>query len=1493
MTTAPCKFGRRTCFSYLLPLCLLAQSAHALPKLSEFMADNVSTLSDEDGAFSDWIEIANPDASPVSLSGYHLTDDAANLTKWSFPAVTIPANGYLVVFASNKNRTDPASELHTNFRLSASGEYLGLVAPDGTTVVNDFAPVFPPQFPNKSFGLGVAGASSTVNLAPLWNSPDNYATLSLNGVQSATSSGTPDNLDVSFGGSPVLYYTWYDFGSRLGQITGGSQIASATLTTSGKVIASIFGSAGVTSQLGVFPCPDANKGINTVGATFTANSLIDFYAAHTPVSEFSAVPGESPVVNWNVQSLVQSWIDNPGMAQRGQIIVLNKNHPMYMDWDVSGTGKPLMSLNVTTVSDPGAPAPIVYFDAATPGTGNGGGSAAGPIFGEVTENPPTPVTGPLTITAHAFGSQSPVANVRLYYRRMFGAEANVAMIDDGTGADAVAGDGIYSALIPANQIVPGEMTRWRFVATDGNGVETREPAFRDPLDSHQYFGTVGNDPAIQSKLGVLHWFIQSPTSAEGTAGGRGALYYLGQFYDNVYFNRHGQSTGGFIKKSFNIDFNKTQRFQYEPGGPRVADIDLLTNWADKSKVRHPIAYEIMRESGVHAHFAFTVRVEQNGDFYSTADFVEDGDDRYLKRTGLNPNGSLYKMYAFAMNPGDSVQSPAVEKKNGDPNDRSDLQALVNGMALTGTALTNYLYDNIDIPKTVNMVAANCVIRNSDIHSKNWYAYRDTGKTNEWALLPWDLDLSGGRVWNSTDNYFDNGLTTVGYVQTGGSIRLISHLFGIAETRDMVYRRIRTLSDRFLQEPATPLAERWFERRLDEQSALIDPVDIVPSDAQRDFVKWGSWLQGNGSSVSYTNPNPAVESMAEAILRWKTEYLPGRREEIYNRQTIGKGGQIPLPQTEQSTFTYTPLLQAGAPCSAIVPTDNSLGVNWIGIPAFEPYNTAGWLQGTTGVGYERGSGYQTLIGLNVNTQMMSNNSVYIRVPFTVTNPAAFDTLELRMQVDDGFVAFLNGDILASTNAPGAVTWNSAAAGVGPEADANSFAIFDVTSKRSSLRAGLNILAIQGLNESTGSSDMIIRPELYGGVLNQAGGGAQPVLQFGAIEFSPASGNQDEEFIEINNPNGIAVDVSDWRITGGVEFTFQPGTVIPPGKRVYVSPDVTVFRARATSPKGGESRFVQGPYKGHLSSLGETLTLLDADGAMNAETSYVGNPSDVQRYLVITEVMYHPAGDEFAEFIELMNISGSVTLNLAGVHFTDGIDFDFTGSAITSLAPGQRVLVVRNMASFEAAHGAGLPVAGIFANLTALSNSGELIKLEDGLNGTISEFTYNDKAPWPVDADGSGHSMVLIGAGSGPNPDRAVAWRASATAGGNPNTTDVVAPPSAPLGDANANGVPDLVDYALGNGLGTAPIPLALTMETHDIGGEMQRLPTLTYPISIGAEAAITAVEWSTDAETWAGEDGVIERVSTLLLGDGRGLVTVRVLRPTADASRLLLRVSASQ
>src|SRR5436190_1679774 len=67
--------------------------------ITEFMAANGSGERDEDGDFSDWIEICNLDQKPASLLGWYLTEIPQNKTQWSFPALTVPAGGCVVVFA--------------------------------------------------------------------------------------------------------------------------------------------------------------------------------------------------------------------------------------------------------------------------------------------------------------------------------------------------------------------------------------------------------------------------------------------------------------------------------------------------------------------------------------------------------------------------------------------------------------------------------------------------------------------------------------------------------------------------------------------------------------------------------------------------------------------------------------------------------------------------------------------------------------------------------------------------------------------------------------------------------------------------------------------------------------------------------------------------------------------------------------------------------------------------------------------------------------------------------------------------------------------------------------------------------------------------------------------------------------------------------------------------------------------------------------------------
>lgn len=128
--------------------------------INEFMAENVNRLADEDGETQDWIELLNRGTNRVDLEGWALSDDPAQPGQWTFPKVTLAPGEYLVVFASGKDRriAGVGRRLHTNFKLSVEGEYLGLANGEyPRRVVSELAPKYPPQRNNYSYGLTAAG----------------------------------------------------------------------------------------------------------------------------------------------------------------------------------------------------------------------------------------------------------------------------------------------------------------------------------------------------------------------------------------------------------------------------------------------------------------------------------------------------------------------------------------------------------------------------------------------------------------------------------------------------------------------------------------------------------------------------------------------------------------------------------------------------------------------------------------------------------------------------------------------------------------------------------------------------------------------------------------------------------------------------------------------------------------------------------------------------------------------------------------------------------------------------------------------------------------------------------------------------------------------------------------------------------------------------------------------------------------------------------------
>lgn len=101
--------------------------------INEFMSVNETTLADFEGDYPDWIEIYNHSSDTATMLGYGLSDDPLLPGKWSFPDISLPPQGYLLIFASGKDKA-VKEEFHANFKISGSGEVVILSNEKGTVI---------------------------------------------------------------------------------------------------------------------------------------------------------------------------------------------------------------------------------------------------------------------------------------------------------------------------------------------------------------------------------------------------------------------------------------------------------------------------------------------------------------------------------------------------------------------------------------------------------------------------------------------------------------------------------------------------------------------------------------------------------------------------------------------------------------------------------------------------------------------------------------------------------------------------------------------------------------------------------------------------------------------------------------------------------------------------------------------------------------------------------------------------------------------------------------------------------------------------------------------------------------------------------------------------------------------------------------------------------------------------------------------------------------
>jgi hypothetical protein len=1020
---------------------------------------------------------------------------------------------------------------------------------------------------------------------------------------------------------------------------------------------------------------------------------------------------------------------------------------------------------------------VGHFSVATPGGINGEADVV--VQHQVTDvahSPREPSSeDDLVVTARVEG-EAALAAVSLVYRVMYGAETSLTMLDDGSGSDVEAGDGVYTGVIPATAYGAGEMVRWYVVAESEQGVASRYPLWADEVVDRtaapEYFGTMIVDDSVDSQLPVLYWFLAPGTeqASRTRTGTRASVYFAGQLYDNVFVRVRGGTTASLSKNSYKIDFNPDHHFRFDPALPRVSEINLNTTFTDKAYIRQNLSYEVYDIAGSPGSLAFPMRIQRNGDFHSVAMFVEQPDEDMLRREGLDPNGALYKMFNTF------TSASTVEKKTrrSEPNtDLAEFIAEINGR--TGTELRDYVFDHVNIPAVLNYLAATVITQNDDQQAKNYYLYRDTEGTGEWMFLPWDLDLTFGlhfmtndsvlddEIWADEDNILGGAGNNVPISPSHPYVgeqehpanrnwnRLIDKLYEIPEFREMYLRRLRSLMDEVLQAPGTATEELYLDQRLDEW------LDVLQADASLDKTAWANpWSYG------------ADLTMSHAIERIKTEYLAVRRTHLYETHSIDA-----IDMSEPVV-----LLEADAEAKYFVPADNSLGSSWIA-PEFDDTT---WQAGAGGFGFEDGtSDFDGIINTEVRpNQAAGGTSVYLRYAMELEDASAIDELYLSVRYDDAFVLYLNGvEVSRQFFFAGTPAYNSRAIVSRVSSLALTPQLINLSSRADVLVSGENTIAVHLMNFSATNSDLLFEPVIYdrdpnGPEATSVGipraQDAVPHLQFGAFDAAPGSGNQDEEYIEIVNANDTSIDIAGWRLTGGVEYTFGPGTIVRGNSNLFVSPDVSTFRARSSGPSGGMGLLVQGPYRGHLSNLGETVRLIRPDGSVAASFATPDERTDAQRYLRISEVHYNPTdvGDG-SEFIELTSVApAGMMVDLGGIVLSDGPSEPLVIPAGMQIAGGEYRLMVKDLAAFMAAYplvDAAL-IVGEFAG--SLNNAGERIKLDDALGNTIVEFSYGIDDPWPRRSDGAGASLELrpAAAADAELSTKGASWQGSYVAGGSP-------------------------------------------------------------------------------------------------------------------------------
>jgi hypothetical protein len=374
---------------------------------------------------------------------------------------------------------------------------------------------------------------------------------------------------------------------------------------------------------------------------------------------------------------------------------------------------------------------------------------------------------------------------------------------------------------------------------------------------------------------------------------------------------------------------------------------------------------------------------------------------------------------------------------------------------------------------------------------------------------------------------------------------------------------------------------------------------------------------------------------------KVLYGPQTKDVSYGRAPDGTDNfqffELPTPGVANpligpATEILTTIVPEDSNKRVLVPTED-IGDGWRTEIHFDDSAWEPCTGSPGGVGFERTSGYQDFLSIDLQEQMYATNATcYIRIPFTVGANELIGLTELTLKVryDDGFVAYLNGIEVARRNFNGTPAWDSHASSTSSDSAAVVFEDIDISEFISYLKGGDNVLAIHGLNTSTTSSDMLISAELDGTITmttdNFPFANAMAILDGLRVTelMYHASAGSNFDYIELQNIGDTTLNLTGVRFSDGINFVF-PAMTLEAGRYVVVVSNTVSFLSTY-----GTGINIAGEYSGNLSNGGEKVVLSlpwPLDAAIlrfeYSDTWYPATDGDGSS-LAINDPLAHPSG-----------------------------------------------------------------------------------------------------------------------------------------------------------------------------------------------------------------------------------------------------------------------------